>query len=113
MGKGSFLNELIRLAGGRNSLYDSPVSYPRISLETVIRLDPDVIVDMGDMAETVGVTEAHKQLVVKLWHGQPAVRAARESHVFAVAADIFVVPGPRIAEAAEAFAGMLHGDTLR
>ena len=109
VGKGSFLNELIRVAGGRNVLADSPVTYPKISIEAVLRLDPDVIVDMGDMAETTGVTETHKLAVVQLWKDQPGIRAARQGRVFAVAADIFVVPGPRVSEAAEAFSRMLHG----
>jgi hypothetical protein len=56
------------------------------------------------MAETVGVTEEHKRHVVDLWRRQPALK----SRVFAVASDIFVVPGPRVAEAAEAFEQMLH-----
>src|SRR5688572_31879553 len=55
-------------------------------------------------AETVGVTEEHKRHVVDLWRRQPALK----SRVFAVASDIFVVPGPRVAEAAEAFEQMLH-----
>lgn len=109
VGRGSFLNELIRMAGGRNVLADSPVSYPKISLEAVIRLNPDVIVDMGEMAETTGVTEPHKQNVVRLWRSQPSIRASAEGHVYAVASDIYVVPGPRMAEAAEAFARMLQG----
>ena len=109
VGKGSFLNELIRVAGGRNVMADSPVTYPKISIEAVLRLDPDVIVDMGDMAETTGVTETHKLAVVQLWKDQPGIRAARQGRVFAVAADIFVVPGPRVSEAAEAFSRMLHG----
>ncbi len=109
VGKGSFLNELIRVAGGRNVMADSPVTYPKISIEAVLRLDPDVIVDMGDMAETTGVTETHKLGVVQLWKDQPGIRAARQGRVFAVAADIFVVPGPRVGEAAEAFSRMLHG----
>ena len=109
VGKGSFLNELMRVAGGRNVLADSPVTYPKISIEAVLRLDPDVIVDMGDMAETTGVTETHKLAVVQLWKDQPGIRAARQGRVFAVAADIFVVPGPRVSEAAEAFSRMLHG----
>lgn len=104
VGKGSFLNELIRIAGGRNVLNDSPVTYPKISLEGLMRLNPDVIVDMGDMAVTTGVTESHKKSVLKLWEVQPGVTAK----VYAVAADIFVVPGPRVAEAAEEFARMLH-----
>jgi len=107
VGRGSFLNEVIRIAGGRNVLFDSTVAYPRISLEAVIRLDPDVIVDMGDMAATTGVTEEHKRSVVELWRARKGIRAAAEHRVFAVAADIFVVPGPRVTEAAEAFAAMM------
>jgi iron complex transport system substrate-binding protein len=110
VGRGSYLNDLIRMAGGRNVLFDSPVTYPKISLEAVLRLAPDAIVDMGDMAATVGVTEEHKRSVVKLWQTQPGVRAVANKKVFAVAADIFVVPGPRVVEAAEAFANMLYGD---
>ena len=113
VGKGSFLNELIAMAGGRNALADSLVTYPRISVEAVLRIDPDVIVDMGDMADTVGVTEAHKQDVLKLWQRQADLKAVRSGRVYAVAADIFVVPGPRIAEAAEAFAKMLHQESSR
>jgi iron complex transport system substrate-binding protein len=109
VGRGSYLNDLIRMAGGRNVLFDSPVTYPKISLEAVLRLAPDAIVDMGDMAATVGVTEEHKRSVVKLWQTQPGVRAVTNKKVFAVAADIFVVPGPRVVEAAEAFANMLYG----
>ncbi|MFN7924967.1 MAG: helical backbone metal receptor [Bryobacteraceae bacterium] len=113
VGKGSFLNELIRIAGGRNVLADSPVTYPKISLEGVLRLDPDVIVDMGDMAVTTGVTEAHTSAVVKLWKSQAGVRAAASSRVFAVASDIYVVPGPRVSEAAEAFHRMLFPEPNR
>jgi iron complex transport system substrate-binding protein len=113
VGKGSFLNELIAFAGGRNPLADSPVTYPRISVEAVLRIDPDIIVDMGDMAETVGVTETHKQDVVNLWRRQADLKAVRSGQVYAVAADIFVVPGPRVAEAAEAFARMLRQESPR
>lgn len=109
VGKGSFLNEVIRIAGGRNVLDDSPVAYPRISLEGVMRLDPDVIVDMGDMAVTAGVTPEHMRAVLELWNSQPGIRAASQKRVHPVAADIFVVPGPRVVEAAEAFARMLEG----
>ncbi len=104
VGKGSYLNELIRVAGGKNVLAESPVTYPKISMEGVLRLAPEVIVDMGDMTITEGVTEEHKRSVVRLWTAQGGVRA----RVFAVAADIFVVPGPRVVEAAEAFEAMLR-----
>jgi iron complex transport system substrate-binding protein len=104
VGKGSYLNELIAIAGGVNALAGNALAYPKLSLESMIGLNPDVLIDMGDMAETVGVTEEHKRAVVALWRRYPALK----SRVYAVASDIFVVPGPRVAEAAEAFAQMLH-----
>ncbi|MCC6292117.1 MAG: ABC transporter substrate-binding protein [Bryobacterales bacterium] len=108
VGGGSYLNELIRIAGGRNVLGDSKVSYPSLSLEGVIRLNPDVIADMGEMSQTNGVTEAQKRAVVGMWEGHKAIRAVTQHTVFAVADDIFVVPGPRVVDAAEAFAAMLN-----
>ncbi len=108
VGKGSYLNELMDAAGGQNVLADSISEYPRVSLETVLARNPDVVVDMGDMADTVTVTEAHKQRVVALWGQRPSLKAVANKRVFAVASDIYVVPGPRIAEAALAFARMLH-----
>ena len=70
VGKGSFLNELISIAGGRNAFADSLVTYPTISREGVARIDPDVIVDMGDMSETIAVTEENKHQVVKFWRSR-------------------------------------------
>ena len=106
VGKGSYLNELIAMAGGRNIMADSVVAYPKLSLEGVVRLRPDLIVDMGDMADTVGVTEEHKRSVEKLWK----IRHDISSRVTAVASDIFVVPGPRMAEAAREFFRLIHGE---
>ncbi len=104
VGGGAYLNDLIELAGGRNVLAGSRVAYPQISMEAVMRMAPDVIVDMGDMAATLDVSAEHKRAVERLWQAQPGVKG----RVFAVAADIFVVPGPRVVEAAEAFAEMLR-----
>lgn len=106
VGKGSYLNELISIAGGRNMLAESAAAYPKISLETVVRLQPNVIIDMGDMAQTEGVTEQHKRSVEQLWKSRADIR----SRVHAVASDIFVVPGPRMVDAARAFEQLLHGD---
>lgn len=108
VGGSSYLSELIAAAGGANVFADAPQAYLKTSLEAVVRRDPDVIIDMGDMAETIGVTEAHKQSVVALWGSQPTLSAVRNKRVFAVASDIYVVPGPRMLDAAQAFSRMLH-----
>jgi iron complex transport system substrate-binding protein len=109
VGRGSFLNELVTLAGGVNVLSDPTLpGYPRIAMETVIRLDPDVIVDAGDMGDTAAEHVRRQPLTEGLWRRQSAVRAARTGAVHAVTNDAFVVPGPRVVDAAEALAGWLR-----
>jgi ABC-type Fe3+-hydroxamate transport system substrate-binding protein len=74
----------------------------------VLARNPEVIVDMGEMSQTEGVTEERKRAVVELWRRYPRLAAVKQNRVFAVAADIFVVPGPRVVDAARAFARMFH-----
>jgi iron complex transport system substrate-binding protein len=108
VGRASYLNGIIDIAGGENIFKDAVASYPKIGMEDVLARNPRVIVDMGDMSQTEGVTEQHKRAVVALWNRHRSVAAVREGRVFAVASDIFTVPGPRMVEAARAFARMLH-----
>ncbi len=82
--------------------------YPKVSLEEMLARNPEVILDMGDMTMTVDVTEEHKRSVVRLWERYPAIDAVRNHRVYAVASDIFVVPGPRVVEAAREIARRAH-----
>ena len=111
-GKASYINEIMVAAGGANIFGDAIGSYPKVTLEDVLARNPEVIIDMGEMAETTGVTERQKQAVVALWGKVPSLTAVREKRVHAVASDVFVVPGPRIVEAAKAFAAMLHPEVV-
>jgi iron complex transport system substrate-binding protein len=113
VGARSYLSELIRIAGGVNVLADTRTDYTRVSLEAIVRLNPEVVIDMGEMAETIGVTDERKQAVVELWRTQPTLAAVRTGSVFAVADDIFVVPGPRMVDAARAFARLIHPEAAR
>jgi len=108
VGGASYLNDLLTAAAGANMLADYPAAYPKVPREEILARNPEVIIDMGDMTGTEGVTEARKQAGVELWNRYPLLRAVRERRVYAVASDIFVVPGPRIVEAAREFARMLH-----
>jgi ABC-type Fe3+-hydroxamate transport system substrate-binding protein len=107
-GRASYLNEVIEIAGGENVFKDAKAAYPEVSLEEVMARNPQMIVDMGDMSDTVGVTEQHKRSVIALWERIPTLAAVKQHRVFAVASDIYVVPGPRVIDAAKAFAAMLH-----
>jgi iron complex transport system substrate-binding protein len=108
MGRASYLNEVIEIAGGVNVFRDAAAPYPQVSLEEVLARNPDVIVDMGDMADTVGVSETQKRAVAALWERMSTLAAVRQKRVHAVASDIYVVPGPRVVDAAKAFFEILH-----
>lgn len=107
-GSASYLNELITLAGGENIFGGVSAPYPKVSLEEILARDPQVIIDMGEMGRTSGVSEAEKRRVVELWSRYGSLAAVRERRVFAVAADLYVVPGPRMAQAARELARMLQ-----
>jgi iron complex transport system substrate-binding protein len=105
VGPGSFLHDLIGAAGGVNVLGDSKLpEYPHVSMESVIRLAPDVIVDAGDMGDTVEEHRRRQAATERLWRQQANVKAARTGDVHAVTSDAFVVPGPRVVEAVETLA---------
>ncbi len=112
VGKGPFLNDLIELAGGVNVFFDAVTHYPRIPREEIYSRRPEVIIDMGDMADTDNVTAAHRRSVAALWSRLfPDLPAVSEGRVYPVANDIFVVPGPRVVEAAEELLRMIHPET--
>ena len=107
-GKSSYLDEVMAIAGGNNIFRDTIAPYPKVTLEELLARDPEVIVDMGEMAQTAGVTERDKRAVVALWNRFPALAAVKRRRVFAVASDFFMVPGPRVVDAAREFARMFH-----
>jgi iron complex transport system substrate-binding protein len=109
VGRNSYLSDLAAAAGGVNVLSgDGLPEYPRISMETVIRLAPDVIIDAGDMGDTPEERRSRQAATEALWKRQQ-LAAARGGRVHAVISDAFVVPGPRVVEATETMARWLHG----
>ena len=109
VGPGSYLHDIATIAGGSNVLASTTLEYPRISMETVISLAPDVIVDVGEMGESPADSDRRRQITEGLWRSQTLVKAVREGGVHAVHDEAFVVPGPRIVEVARTMARWLHG----
>ena len=110
VGKMSISMEAIKAAGARMFFMTPPPRIPKCRWRSLAR-NPEVIIDMGDMADTDGVSEQHKREVIALWQRRPTIAAVKQHRVFPVALDIFVVPGPRVVDAARAiFILMLHGE---
>lgn len=107
-GGGSYIDQLIQAAGGKNVFGTSPVPYAKVNLEEVLARDPEVIIDIGEMAQAAEATPSQQQEVLRLWQRYPALKAPRSGRVYAVNPNLFVVPGPRVAEAARQLARLLH-----
>ena len=101
VGPGAYLDELIEIAGGRNVLADSKVTYPRISMETVVRTDPEVILDAGAMGTTQNDGTKGENELKQPWISHRELRAVRNGLVFGLTSEALVVPGPRVVEAVE------------
>jgi len=114
VGPGSYINDLIGIAGGVNVLdITGQPEYPRISMETVLRLDPDVIVDTVDMGETEAERRAHQLVNERLWTPYPTLSAVKHGRLFAATTDALVVPGPRVVDAAAWVSELLWRKTVR
>ena len=110
-GRDTYLHELIGIAGGINVLDDPKLpEYPRIAMETVIRMKPDVIIDAADMGEQVDVSRIRR--TEALWATQPLVKASG-IRVHGVSEEAFVTPGPRVTDVARQLARFLHGVDAR
>ena len=100
-GPGSFIDELIERAGGRNVFGDAGRSWPQVSLEAIVRRDPDALVIGRHAPDAAGAP----------WLEGPGwreLRAVRTGRYLLVDGDLFNRPGPRVAEAARRMARFLH-----
>jgi iron complex transport system substrate-binding protein len=97
IGTGSFLDELLTIAGGTNIYADRSEPSPQVSLEDIIKRDPRIIL--------AGVSGKKAITTSPLWNG---VRAVREGRVFVVDTNLVGRPSVRAGEAAVSIARLLH-----
>jgi iron complex transport system substrate-binding protein len=106
IGNGTFINELITLAGGIN-VSAGAAPYPRFSVEQVIALAPDVMV-ISSMARAAVFEQVKAE-----WEKWPAIPAVRNGAVFIAPTNLFDRPTPRLVEGLELLAGMIHPDLFK
>jgi iron complex transport system substrate-binding protein len=101
VGSGTFIDELIQLAGGRN-IAAGAIVYPRFTWEELLRRQPAVVI-ITSMAG--GRSEARLQAS---WDEWPQVEAVRNHRVHVVDADLFDRATPRLVNGLELLAALLH-----
>ncbi|NMB13306.1 MAG: ABC transporter substrate-binding protein [Firmicutes bacterium] len=96
-GPGSFMQELIELAGGENLAADAGEAWVEYSSELVVERDPEVILLTRPYIDELMARSA--------WQG---IRAVRSGRVVEVNSDPFVRTTPRLADALVELAAILH-----
>ena len=97
IGGGSYMDELITIAGGRNVYGDMPAASPTVGIEDVLRRNPRYII--------TGPEGAVKIKSDPRWSSTPAVK---EGRVLVVDTAVVGRPAVRLGEAAIALASLLH-----
>jgi len=100
-----FLSDIVALGGGENVFAAEKREAVRVSTESILAAAPGVIIDLH-YGRTLGPEEMQRERAV--WNALSAVPAVRNGRVALLVGDEFVVPGPRLADAAEAIAEAIH-----
>jgi iron complex transport system substrate-binding protein len=104
-GTDGFFDKMIELAGGENVYRGGSVSFPVVSAEGIMRMNPDVIVDLvsgldqGQLQSEQGKAD---------WQSLVGVEAVKRHRVYAINRDYATVPGPRFIMFVEDLARLLH-----
>lgn len=96
IGRDSFITDIVARAGGVSATANLATGYPKLSKETALALNPDVII----LSESNDNREPNE-----VFRNSPAVKNKR---VYSVNADLLSRPGPRIVDALEQIAGKLR-----
>lgn len=89
IGKDSFLTELIQRAGGVSVTKDVASGYPKLSKETALAMNPDVLI-LSDSEDNREPNEVFKNS-----------SAVKNRRVYKIDADTISRPGPRLVDALE------------
>lgn len=90
-GISTFYNELIGAAGGENAFRDSIPVYPRLSIEGLLALKPDIIIDIAP-----AMSNYNCAALIADWLDMDRIPAVKNKRIYCLDKDYTTVPGPRM-----------------
>ena len=103
-GHDGFYDELIRIAGGEN-VYSGNMNYPKISVEGIISLNPDIIIDTVTLPE---ISDTELEKFRDNWLGLKDVNAVKNGRIYTIGKYYWSIPGPRFVDIAQDIQNMVH-----
>ena len=105
-GPESFPSEMLELANGEN-VVRSGGAYPAVNAETLVTLDPDVVINAA-----VAGTTGQASVIDRDAPGWRELRAVRQGRVWPLTDEAALRPGPRTADGIAAIARILHPNAV-
>jgi len=106
-GPGTFIGQMIEMAGGVNIFADVTEDWPQVSVEEVVKRNPAVILGPDTHADKLTPEQIAQR------PGWDQIEAVRNGRIHLINGDITSRPGPRLADALEAIAQALYPDLFK
>jgi len=107
VGKGSFANDILQLAGGENIASTEKEMYPRVGIEEVLKRAPEVIL-ISSMNP-----KGDYEKVLQEWSRWKTIPAVKNGRIHLINSDLIDRPSPRIIESLEEIARLLHPEAFK
>jgi len=104
-GQHDFYNDLIKLAGGQNSYQATHLKVPSLSVEGILQLNPDVIIDIFPESSD---HNANIEQVKQQWQNLVYVNAVKNNRVHIIEENYATIPGPRIFQLLDKMTRIIH-----
>jgi iron complex transport system substrate-binding protein len=103
-GRGSFVDELLAVAGAENA-YPDRADWPTVGPQQVIAMAPEVVI-INATGEDSPPDRA--EVIRRAWQGLPSVPAVARGRVHILTETFLTIAGPRVGEAARLLAETIH-----
>ncbi|HSW60847.1 MAG TPA: helical backbone metal receptor [bacterium] len=102
-GRDGFYDKIMTIIGVQN-VYQGSLTYPKIQVEGIMTLDPDVIIDVVTMEN---ISEEKLVSMQKNWDKLNNLKAVKNKKVFMINKDYWSIPGPGYVRIVEDFIEMM------
>jgi iron complex transport system substrate-binding protein len=104
-GKDTYYHELLEYAGAVNACGESSIPFPMLSVEAILDLKPDIIVDL---VYNMGEGKVERSEIIKDWSNVLSFGVITEDNIHAIDKDYSVIPGPRFIKLLRQLARIIH-----
>ncbi len=106
--RGSYLDELISIAGGESIAPQAEHGYGKITKEAVLTLNPEAIIDMVQ-----GSKGNFGEDPIAVWSELGEIRAVRDKRIYSMTDPSVIHPSQFVGHTAQVFARALHPESFR